>query len=189
MRILALLLFCCVAGCLLEDPMTAEGVIVDEDTDEPEGVTMAAVAEADQGQGRLDDAPLNADSPSTALAWDGVNPKTSSCWNDRRFVESTHLRLSGNGQEMPPIIYLYYSPSCRTTWARLTGGAVAQPTHSAGGRAEITRNSDGRRYTCQVTTTSGECTTAMVNDAGVTSYAFGSEDVGTWAAWARTANY
>jgi hypothetical protein len=40
-----------------------------------------------------------------------------------------------------------------------------------------------------VTTTSGECTTAMVNDANVISFAFGFEDGGAWSAWARTGNF
>ncbi|TMQ02285.1 MAG: DUF2690 domain-containing protein [Deltaproteobacteria bacterium] len=128
-------------------------------------------------------------SPDATLQWDGVQPQNSSCWNDRRFVQSTHLFIGGNGQSVSSIIYLYYSPGCRTTWARLTGGTIPEPGNSTGGMAQIIRNFDGRTYTCHVTTSSGECTTAMVNDAGVTSYAFGEEDAGAWTAWARTANF
>lgn len=137
----------------------------------------------------LSDLEANTGSISQALTFDGVAPQTSSCWGDRRFVQSTHLFIGGNGQSVDTIIYLYYSPSCRTTWARLTGGTIAVPNDNNGGSASITRNSDGRAFSCKVTSISGECITAMVNDAGVTSYAFGFEDGGAFTAWARTANF
>lgn len=135
------------------------------------------------------DSEPNTESVSQALTWDGVAPQTSPCWNDRRFVQSTHLFIAGGGPPVDTLIYLYYSPRCRTTWARLTGGTIAQPGDNTGGSARITRNSDGRTYICRVTSSSGECITAMVNDAGVTSYAFGYEDAGPWTAWARTASF
>lgn len=127
--------------------------------------------------------------PVHAATWDGVNPRSSSCWNDRRFVQSTHLRYAGSGGFAPPIIYLYYSPSCRTTWARLTGGTIPEPGNSSGGYAIIHRNSDGREFRCSVVDATGECITPMVNDANVTSYAFGFEDAGAWTAWGRTASF
>ena len=176
------------------------------------GLALSACADVDDeggdgGDGEADEADTTeedvADAPpedgeafavetkdvSITRTWDGVAPRNSRCWNDRRFVQSTHLRKSGNGQEISTIVYPYYSPICRTAWARLTVGAIAVPHDNGGGIAQIIRNSDGRTYTCNVTTTSGQCTTAMVNDAGVTSYAYGYEDAGAWTAWARTANY
>src|SRR5262245_48630938 len=107
---------------------------------------LVACALAGCASGEADDE-LETDSTEQALAWDGAAPWNTSCWNDRRFVQSTHLLNNGNGQFMNPIIYLYYSSSCRTTWARITGGTVAD-TESSGGYAQIIRNSDGLTYTC-----------------------------------------
>lgn len=138
---------------------------------------------------KISDPDANTESVSQALTWDGVAPQSSSCWSDREFVQSTHLFIEGGGQSVSTLIYLYYSPRCQTTWARLTGGTIAQPNDNLGGSAKIVRNNDGRTYTCNVTSTSGECITAMVNDAGLTSYAYGFEDGGAWTAWARTASF
>ena|SRR3979409_513686 len=178
MRVLLSTLFLgCVVGCISDDP-------------EERDVTNAAEEDAADGPFADQAAKEEAFAVSQASTrWDGVAPASSSCWNDRRSVQSTHLLRGGHGRAVTSIIYLYYSPSCRTTWAHLTGGTIASRGDNAGGSAQIIRNSDGRTYTCNVTTSSGECTTRMVNDVGVTSYAFGSEDSGFVIAWARTANY
>jgi hypothetical protein len=124
---------------------------------------------------------------ASAATYDGQAPASTSCWNDRRIESSTYL-YSGSYQS-DAIIDLYYSPSCRTTWARIEHGTIAQPGDNIGGIAQIIRNSDGRTYSCNVTSTSGTCYTAMVNDANVTSYAYGVEDGGAFYATGRTANW
>lgn len=122
-----------------------------------------------------------------AAAYDGQTASSTSCWNDRRIVASSYLYAGSYNSGA--IIDLYYSPSCRTTWARIEHGTIAAPGDNVGGIAQIIRNSDGRTYTCHVTSSSGTCYTAMVNDANVTSYAYGIEDGGAFYAEGRTKNY
>jgi hypothetical protein len=122
-----------------------------------------------------------------AATYDGLVPQSTSCWNDRHLVASDYLYAGSYNSGA--IIDLYYSRSCRTTWARIQNGTIAEPGSDAGGVAQIIRNSDGRTYTCHVTDTSGTCWTQMVNDANVTSYAYGVEDGGAFYATGRTLNY
>ena len=122
-----------------------------------------------------------------AATYDGLVPQNTSCWNDRHLVASDYLYAGTFNSGA--IIDLYYSRSCATTWARIQNGTVAEPDTDTGGMAQIIRNSDGRTYTCHVTDSSGTCWTRMVNDANVTSYAFGAEDGGAFYATNRTLNY
>ncbi|MEU6404661.1 DUF2690 domain-containing protein [Streptomyces sp. NPDC046985] len=132
-------------------------------------------------------APIVASPTVHAATYDGQKASSTSCWNDRRIVSSTHL-YAGSYQDQS-IIDLYYSPSCRTAWGRIEHGSIASPGDNNGGVAEVTRNSDRRTYSCRVVDSSGSCYTAMVNDANVTSYAYGEEDTGAYIASGRTANY
>jgi len=175
-KLVAMSILVSASACALEP--------IDDPSEQPTQDQDLAASNPDDAK-----ADLGPDSLVPAASRDGVQPQNSPCWNDRRFVQSTHLFINGDGQSVDSIIYLYYSPSCRTTWARLTGGTIAVPNDNRGGSASINRNSDGRAFSCSVTTTSGECTTAMVNDANVTSFAFGFEDGGAWSAWARTGNF
>lgn len=121
---------------------------------------------------------------ASAATYDGQDPTASGCANSASTVRSAPLT---NGKSTAGMIELRYSSQCRTVWARITG-ASPRTRDQAGGYAAVTRNSDGRRYACVVSSGS-TCYTAMVNDSGVTSFASGSNDPG-WAVYTgRTTSY
>lgn len=79
-------------------------------------------------------------------------------------------------------IELRYSSVCRTAWARVYSYNGYQPSVAFSSTAKVHRNSDGLQYSCTFTTAGQHsCYTKMVNDSGVTSYAWGEIDNGlTW---------
>ncbi len=119
-----------------------------------------------------------------AAAYDGTDPNSTGCSASASTVASVALGPSAS-------VELRYSSSCRTTWARLSGGYKGEPGDCAASYAKIHRNSDGREYRrTWVGGDSGSIYTKQLSDAGVTSYAFGSVDycyAGPYAK--RTASY
>ena len=59
------------------------------------------------------------------------------------------------------------------------------------GEAVVQRDSDEKSYACTVPRGSRTCTTPMINDAGVTSYAMGTVFEPTYASpsWSRTGSF
>jgi hypothetical protein len=113
-------------------------------------------------------------------ACDGKDP-AAFCGGDARTVQS--LRLGGVA-----LLELRYSGSCRATWARISNAPwVDHDTFPSA--ALIHRNSDGREYSCTVPLGATSCYTPMVNDANVTSYAYGAWDGGAQIFTGQTASF
>jgi len=119
-------------------------------------------------------------SPAAAATYDNVNPEGSACQNTATTVRSAvpHNNIGDHAG----LVELRYSTACRTVWARVTGGKGDRD--HADPHAKIHRNSDGktlentsanRATHCNSLRT--VCWTSMLNDAGVTSYAWGGIDV------------
>ena len=119
--------------------------------------------------------------------YDGNDPIASGCSNGAVTVDSRHLAF--NGQTISAYVELRYSPSCRTTWGRLTGGQPATADHAAS-FVRIHRNSDGKTFTrTWKSSDSGSIYTPMVNDANVTSHAHAEDDTGFAIFKATTIDY
>lgn len=87
-------------------------------------------------------------------------------------------------------MYLYYSSACRTTWAKVvTDSPPCQPGVDYCGSATVHRNSDGKEMTCHIPSGQSSCYTKQVNDANVTSYAYGHFDNGPWTYYGTTGSY
>ncbi|MFF7680041.1 DUF2690 domain-containing protein [Actinacidiphila glaucinigra] len=110
---------------------------------------------------------------------DGKNP-SSYCQSDARTVQSLAL-----GQA---VLELRYSPTCRAAWARISNASY-NTFDQFTPYATVHRNSDGREYSCSVSTSGSSCYTLMVNDANVTSYARGMWDSGARTYEGRTGSY
>jgi hypothetical protein len=114
--------------------------------------------------------------PAHAGGYDGQDPNASGCGSDA--ITAASVPLTNGGNSTYGSLELRYSPYCRTVWARVWshyGGEMAGIVH---------RDSDGAQQSCgpnqaQWSSSAGEyyCYTPMLNDANVTSYAFG------YAAW------
>jgi hypothetical protein len=110
---------------------------------------------------------------TSGYGYDGQNPYGSGCFNGSYVVDDKALGRTGAH------VRLHYSPNCRTVWASIYNATAAEPGNSAGGHADIHRNSDNHRFDCQVYAgDGGSCYTAMLYDGGVTSHAHGTEDNG-----------
>ncbi|MFI7505097.1 DUF2690 domain-containing protein [Streptomyces sp. NPDC049687] len=110
---------------------------------------------------------------ASAAAYDGQSPVTSGCANSAITARTKNIYV---GSKLVGRIDLRYSTSCRTAWGRVVAYYLA-----GAGEANVYRNSDGKYYFCDNTDWSDAvngftCYTAMVNDAGVTSYAWGQAD-------------
>jgi hypothetical protein len=121
-----------------------------------------------------------------AAPYDGTYATDTGCDRTARTVSSVALN-GGNA-----IVELRYSSGCRTAWARITlrNGMTCNPGDDRCGFARITRNSDGLNY--QRSTPAGtnvSTFTRQVNDAGVTSFAYGCFDNGARSYCDRTASY
>ena len=126
--------------------------------------------------------------PAQAATNDGKSAKSTGCATTAKTVATATMRSPYDNSKFGTI-ELIYSTSCRTTWARIT--TVTKITKGWNdASATITRNSDGRSYSCRVQPGSTSCVTAMVNDAGVSSFASGWGDDGEYMGIeARTKNY
>ncbi|MDQ0757549.1 DUF2690 domain-containing protein [Streptomyces canus] len=110
---------------------------------------------------------------ASAAAYDGQSPVTSGCANSAITARAENIYVDG---EKIGKIELRYSTSCRTAWGRVTAYYLA-----GNGQAHVVRISDKKSYYCDNTDWSDvlngfTCYTAMVNDAGVTSLAWGQVD-------------
>jgi len=121
---------------------------------------------------------------TSGYGYDGQNPYGAGCFNGSQVVDDEPIGQTGAH------IRLHYSPSCRTVWASIYDATAPEPGNSAGGHADIHRNSDNHRFDCQVEAgDGGSCYTAMLYDGGVTSHAYGTEDNGIITGAAYTINY
>ncbi|GAA0951475.1 DUF2690 domain-containing protein [Nonomuraea longicatena] len=112
-------------------------------------------------------------------ACDGKDP-AAYCGGDARTLDSLTLGAA--------ILELRYSPSCRAAWARISN-ARWEPYSQFPGIARVTRDSDGRTYSCVVPAGGSSCYTLMVNDRNVTSFAYGEWDGGSRIYTGRTGSH
>lgn len=132
--------------------------------------------------------------PAQAATNDGKSAKSTGCATTAKTVATATMRSPYDNSKFGTI-ELIYSTSCRTTWARITSVHPIQSSSPSqrdwnDAWATITRNSDGKHYSCQVAVGQTSCVTAMVNDAGVSSFASGWGDDGEYMGIeARTKNY
>lgn len=128
---------------------------------------------------------------AATYAYDGQYASNTSCNNDATTVASTNINSAAWGTRVG-YIELRYSPSCRTTWARLTSLLKYEPGNLGAAYARITRNNDGKKYECTIpanVTPPVKCNTAMVNDKNMSSFAQGWIDDGVKTVTARTTSY
>lgn len=124
---------------------------------------------------------------ASAAPYDGTDPSATGCSASARTVRSADI---GNGAAL---LELRYSSGCRTAWARITitngNRCVAGVDNCA--HATVHRNSDGAEYKCYTENDPARhsCYTLQVNDAGVTSYAYGDIDLGATSPSGRTGSY
>lgn len=122
---------------------------------------------------------------------DGTSPASTGCADDGTTVASAPMK---NSSGTKGTIELRYSLKCHTAWARLTlnytqsacGNASAGYACAA---ASITRNNDGRTYTCTIYQGQTQCYTPQVYDKGLTSYAEGGIDIVSGTIITRTVSY
>ncbi len=130
-----------------------------------------------------------------AAPYDNTSPVATKCSVSAKTVSSANIFYRVGGRPIGQAIgrvELRYSPTCRTAWARTVNNNpkcfVANPPYTCS-YASVTRNSD--RYTLGRYGNSGISTifTNQVNDAGVTSYAYGcTRYAGVWNC-TRTSSY
>ncbi|MFH9983779.1 DUF2690 domain-containing protein [Streptomyces sp. NPDC017179] len=126
-----------------------------------------------------------------AYTYDGTSPSSTGCANDGSTVASAPMK---NSYGTYGVIELRYSLACHTAWARITlnytQGACGDSSAGYGcSTASITRNNDGREYTCTVYKGQTQCYTPQVYDKGMTSFATGAIDAVTGLMIIRTAAY
>ena len=123
-------------------------------------------------------------SPASAATYDGQTAGVgNSCDASATTVKRADISTLG-------WVELRYSSTCRTTWARVYSYNGYQPSIAYGASALIHRNSDGKQYSCSFSYAGQTyCFTPMVNDSGVTSYAWGEIDSGVQWYHAQTASY
>lgn len=122
---------------------------------------------------------------------DGTSPASTGCADDGTTVASAPMKNAGGTQGT---IELRYSLKCHTAWARLTlnytqfacGNASAGYACAA---ASVTRNDDGRSYSCTISQGQSQCYTPQVYDKGMTSFAKGYIDIVSGEIQTRTAAY
>jgi hypothetical protein len=114
---------------------------------------------------------------------DNQNPYGAGCFTGSYVAESAPVGPAGS----TAAIYLHYSPSCRTVWASIVN-APPQTVNNAGGYADVHRNSDNHRLSCNAGYKTS-CYTNMLYDGGVTSHAYGTIDTGDEIYSAYTANF
>ena len=121
---------------------------------------------------------------TSGYGYDGQNPYGSGCFTGSYVVDDKAIGSTGAH------IRLHYSPSCRTVWASIYDATAPEPGNSAGGHADVHRNSDNSRFDCQVEAgDGGSCYTAMLYDGGTTSHAYGTEDNGIITGAAYTIDF
>ncbi|MER6095306.1 DUF2690 domain-containing protein [Streptomyces sp. NPDC001728] len=111
-------------------------------------------------------------SAQAGSGYDFQNPASSSCASDAYTAKSAALYAQRSGAQVGTI-QLRYSPSCRTVWSRVysngsqvDGSTFRQETNTYSGHCisgALWDSGLGQYY----------CYTAMLNDAGYTSFAEG----------------
>ena len=98
---------------------------------------------------------------------DGKSPSGSGCSSGATIINDVSLGWSDNvgGTAYDGKVRLYYSSLCRTVWAY-----VYDLSSDSTATAHVYRNSDGHQQGCAAGNSS--CTTNMLYDANVTSYAY-----------------
>ncbi|HEY0640362.1 MAG TPA: DUF2690 domain-containing protein [Pseudonocardiaceae bacterium] len=123
------------------------------------------------------------------LVKDGSDPRLTACTDTGRVVRQAPMRNTYNGHAQGTV-YLYYSTSCRTVWAKLvTGAPGCVPGDDWCGSARVHRNSDGAELVCYTPRGASSCVTGQLNDAGVTSYAEADYTNGPWNYYGKTGSY
>jgi hypothetical protein len=110
-----------------------------------------------------------------AATYDGQSAFVTGCANTGEIARSASI-YDFNGAYLGAV-YLWYSTACRTVWAETYSVNGYQPGVAWGADARVTRNSDGASEG-SMSSFSGQHAvyTLMLNDANVTSYAFGDID-------------
>lgn len=108
---------------------------------------------------------------ASAAAYDGQDPIATGCANTVTTPRSAQI-YAGDGTIIGQI-QLRYSTGCRTVWGRILAYYNNYNAH-----AYVYRNTDGAWQNCENSTWSSSlgaysCYTPMLNDANVTSYAWG----------------
>jgi hypothetical protein len=96
----------------------------------------------------------------------GLQAASTTCVNDGEVIYQVNIH---DGSAVVGNVELKYSPSCRVTWARVISNLPY------GEDAQIASNNNPNLWaTCTGNHTAGTgCNTPMINDANMTSYAFG----------------
>jgi hypothetical protein len=102
------------------------------------------------------------DTSCYASSCTGLAAASTTCVDDAEIIYTTDIY---DGSTLVGNIELKYSPSCRTTWARVAS------KYDYGGWARIQSNNSETLYEyCEGST---GCNTDMIDDANLTSYATG----------------
>lgn len=116
-------------------------------------------------------------SPDTCSGYgcDGQSPYSTGCINGSEIPYD--LPLTNSIGQSAGRVRLWYSPSCRTVWATIYD--APSPDGTGEGWADIHRNSDNHRFTCDIPQGFSSCWTYMLYDGGVTSHAHAEYTPGT----------
>jgi hypothetical protein len=136
---------------------------------------------------------LAAPAAATDYTYDGKDPISTGCANDAQTMALSHLHTADTSFWSKAYVELRYSATCHTAWARLSNAYGPIYASSSGGFAFIHRGTDGKQYSCSLTSQSdtSSCYTAMVYDKDpIRSRAYGEDDdwsydgnVSAWTAW------
>ncbi|MEC1663397.1 YjfA family protein [Bacillus halotolerans] len=126
-------------------------------------------------------------------AYDGKSPYYNDCASSATTKKSSNL-VNANNQVIG-VVELKFSSTCKTAWAKITMNNTLTTSYEA--NAEITRNTDKKRYNCDSAGGNGKavagqksCYTPMVYDLDPrTSYAFGKYSGPNLNVWATTGSY
>lgn len=151
------------------------------------GSAEESAAPTEEGQGlsitsnESDSVLAKPDATCSGYGCDGQNPYGAGCFTGSRVVDDKEL----------PVVHshvrLHYSPACRTVWASIYNAARSPGATAA--LADIHRNSDKHRYTCDVPDKQSSCYTKMLYDGGTTSHAYGEQDTSPALHFAYTIDY
>ncbi|MDS9998001.1 YjfA family protein [Bacillus atrophaeus] len=133
--------------------------------------------------------PVNAETHS----YDGKSPYYNDCDSSGSTKKSSNL-VNANNQVIG-VVELKFSSTCKTAWAKISMNNTLTSGYEA--NAEITRNTDGKRYNCDSSGGNGKavagqksCYTPMVYDLDPrSSYAFGKYSGQSLNVWATTGSY
>ena len=116
---------------------------------------------------------------ANTYTYDGADPASTYCGGTTSTPSSATITYSDGSYA--GTISLRYNSGCRTVWAKIT---IPNPQTPCGtgttdhdcAKAVIHRDKDGAELSCSVPAGSTSCYTNMLNDANMTSYAYGILD-------------